>query len=152
MDGTLSMNTNLVPTHSSMPLASPHDSQSVQASTAQHVTATTVISWILQGGVIASSALIVLGLCLLPTRPGGLSVQRVLTFPHTITDIWAGLLILRPQAIIVVGLLLLIATPVVRVAVSIVAFALEHDRRYVVITLVVLAILLLSFLLGKGGA
>jgi len=146
------MHTNPVPTHTSTPQASTNDGQSIYASTARHVTATTVISWILQGGVIASSALIVLGLCLLPTRPGGLEVHRVLAFPRTLADIWAGLLILRPQAIIVLGLLLLIATPVVRVAVSVVAFALERDRGYVVITLVVLAILILSFLLGKGGA
>jgi uncharacterized membrane protein YfcA len=45
---------------------------------------------------------------------------------------------------------LLIATPVLRVAVSIVAFALEGDRRFVVITTLVLAILLLSnVLLGS---
>jgi uncharacterized membrane protein len=40
------------------------------------------------------------------------------------------------------GLLLLIATPVVRVAYSVVAFALQRDRTYVVITLIVLAVLL----------
>ena len=146
------MPTNPVPTQSSLAHGSVSDKQIVQTSSVRHITATTVISWILQWGVIASSVLIVLGLCLLPTRPGGLEVHRVLTFPRTPADIWSGLLILRPQAIIVVGLLLLIATPVVRVAVSVVAFALEHDRRYVVITLVVLAILILSFLLGKGGA
>ena len=146
------MHTNPVPTHSPTRLTSIHDEQTVHASTAKPATGTTVISWILQGGVIASSALIVLGLCLLPIRPGGLSPQRVLAFPHTFSEIWDGLLILRPQAIIVIGLLVLIATPVVRVAVSVVAFALEHDRRYVVITLLVLTILICSFLLGKGGA
>lgn len=65
---------------------------------------------------------------------------------------WAGLVGLHPQAFITLGLLLLIATPVMRVAVSVVAFAIEHDRLYVVITLVVLAILITSFILGKGGA
>ncbi len=146
------MDTNSVPTSSTTPLTSTHDEQAVHTSATKPATGTTVISWILQGGVIASSVLIVLGLCLLPTRPGGLSAQRVLAFPHTLSEIWAGLLILRPQAIIVIGLLVLIATPVVRVAVSVVAFALERDRLYVVITLFVLAILVCSFLLGKGGA
>jgi len=42
------------------------------------------------------------------------------------------------------GLLLLIATPIARVAFSIVGFALERDRMYVVFTLIVLAILLYS--------
>ncbi len=147
------MQTKPVPTRPSAPLASTAINEpTVQPSALQRFPATTVISWILQGGVITSSALIVIGLLLLPTRPGGLEVHRVLNFPRTLADVWAGLLIMRPQAIIVVGLLLLIATPVIRVAVSVVAFALERDRLYVVITLAVLTILILSFLLGKGGA
>lgn len=48
------------------------------------------------------------------------------------------------RAIIEIGLLLLIATPVLRVAFSLVAFALEKDRLYVLLTLIVLVILLLS--------
>jgi uncharacterized membrane protein len=52
------------------------------------------------------------------------------------------------RAIIEIGLLLLIATPVLRVVFSMVAFALEKDRLYVVLTLIVLVILLLS-LLGR---
>jgi uncharacterized membrane protein len=42
------------------------------------------------------------------------------------------------------GLLLLIATPIVRVAFSAVAFALEGDKMYVLFTLLVLAVLLYS--------
>jgi uncharacterized membrane protein len=48
------------------------------------------------------------------------------------------------RRIIELGLLLLVATPVARVAFSVVAFALERDRTYVVITLIVLAVLLVS--------
>jgi len=50
----------------------------------------------------------------------------------------------RGRGIIQFGLLLLIATPVARVAFSVVAFALERDRLYVVITLIVLAVLAFS--------
>ncbi len=50
------------------------------------------------------------------------------------------------RAIIDIGLLLLIATPVMRVVFSMVAFALEKDRLYVALTLIVLVILLLSLL------
>ena len=42
------------------------------------------------------------------------------------------------------GLLLLIATPVARVAMAVVGFALERDRLYVVVSLIVLTVLLLS--------
>ena len=42
------------------------------------------------------------------------------------------------------GLLLLIATPVTRVIFSMVAFAIENDRMYVLFTMIVLAVLLYS--------
>jgi uncharacterized membrane protein len=55
------------------------------------------------------------------------------------------------QGFIQLGLLLLIATPVARVAFSIWGFAEEHDRMYIVFTVIVLAVLLYS-LLGSGSA
>lgn len=50
--------------------------------------------------------------------------------------------------IIQLGLLLLIATPVVRVGLSLAGFAVERDRTYIIVTAIVLAILLVS-LIGK---
>ena len=55
----------------------------------------------------------------------------------------------RSRGLIQLGLLLLIATPVARVAFSILAFALQRDRIYIVITLVVLGVLIYS--LTGGG-
>lgn len=111
---------------------------------------TNIIGWVLQGGVILSAIIIALGLLLLPFSSGGLSVQRLLNFPQTLGQVGQGLLILRPQAVIALGLLLLIATPVLRVAVSIITFLFERDRKYVVITFIVLGILLFSiFFLGS---
>jgi uncharacterized membrane protein len=110
-----------------------------------------VIGWILQGGVLISAGVICTGLALWFVHPEPLSNQQILTFPHTLSEVKDGLLTLHPQAFITLGLLLLIATPVIRVTASIFAFAKEDDRRYVVITTVVLAILLISFLLGKGA-
>ena len=57
-----------------------------------------------------------------------------------VRDSWA----LRGRAIIQFGLLLLIATPVSRVAFSIFAFSKERDRIYVAFTLIVFSILLYS--------
>ena len=51
--------------------------------------------------------------------------------------------------IIQLGLLLLIATPIARVAFAALGFALERDRTYVVVSLIVLATLLFSL---AGGA
>ena len=54
-----------------------------------------------------------------------------------------------PLAIIQLGVLLLIATPVARVAFLVVAFALERDRMYVVVSATVLIILLGSILFAR---
>jgi uncharacterized membrane protein YfcA/uncharacterized membrane protein len=89
---------------------------------------TSLIGWILQIGVILSASLIILGTLLLP---------------QTLQEISRLWLILQPN-IITVGLLALIATPVIRVAASILTFALERDYKYVVITSLVLGILLYS--------
>ncbi len=55
------------------------------------------------------------------------------------------------RRVIQFGLILLIATPVARVAFSVVAFALERDRTYVAVTLIVLAVLVFSLTGRMGG-
>lgn len=101
-----------------------------------------IISNVLRGGVLLSAAIIVIGAVMFYAGGGG----QTLTFPHTLSAVAQMLAQGNPLAIIMLGLLVLLATPVVRVAVSIVAFALEHDRLYVGITSLVLAILLVSIL------
>src|SRR5579883_1464918 len=49
-----------------------------------------IIGWILQGGVLASAAVILFGILLLPFRPGALTLQRLQTFPHSPGAVWAG--------------------------------------------------------------
>jgi uncharacterized membrane protein YfcA/uncharacterized membrane protein len=122
-------------------LSKPPDEQA----TARAVDMTySIIGWVLQGGVILSAAVIVIGLLMMSLQPDKFAPQNLQLFPQTFGQVWTGLLALRPQSIIAFGLLLLIATPVLRVAVSIVAFVVEHDRRFVVITTIVLLILLFS--------
>jgi uncharacterized membrane protein len=53
----------------------------------------------------------------------------------------------EPAAIAQLGLLILLATPVTRVAESVIGFALERDRLYAAITTAVLMILLTSIFL-----
>jgi uncharacterized membrane protein len=50
------------------------------------------------------------------------------------------------SAIIDLGILLLIATPICRVVFAVIAFAIERDRLYVAISLTVLAVLLFGML------
>ncbi len=56
----------------------------------------------------------------------------------------------KPYAIIGLGMLLLMATPVVRVALSVVFFLMQKDWLYVAITVFVLTVLLLSLVTGIG--
>jgi len=56
---------------------------------------------------------------------------------------------LKSEGVIQLGLLVLIAVPIFRVAVSIVAFLVKRDWLYSVVTLVVLGVLLFALLGGK---
>lgn len=113
-----------------------------------------VISNVLRWGVFISAFIMFLGLgdfyLQYLTRPSFSALSH--PYPHDLAALGTGLTRLDPAAIMVLGLLLLLATPVLRVAVSIVAFGLERDWRYVGITALVLFILVMSFLFGKGGA
>lgn len=51
-------------------------------------------------------------------------------------------------AIIQIGVIVLIATPVLRVAFSVIAFLIEKDYMYVCISLIVLAIILANMIFG----
>ncbi|MGD0402883.1 MAG: DUF1634 domain-containing protein [Candidatus Acidiferrales bacterium] len=59
-------------------------------------------------------------------------------------EIIRGAIELDARGLIQLGLLLLIATPVARVAFSVIGFALEKDWMYVGVTLIVLALLVYS--------
>lgn len=63
---------------------------------------------------------------------------------RTIRGIVGSAIHLRSEAMIQFGLLLLIATPIARVALAAVGFYFESDRLYVAVSLIVLAILLFS--------
>ncbi len=107
-----------------------------------------LLSKTLKFGVIVSATVIGIGLImLLVTGDSGYPVKK---FPTSIAQIVTGLVSLKPYAVIMAGILLLILTPVYRVAASIITFMHEKDFRYVIITSIVIIILLLSFFLGKG--
>jgi uncharacterized membrane protein len=72
------------------------------------------------------------------------------TFPRTFGEVWQGIRHARGRSVIIIGLFLLIATPVLRVAISIFAFVYEKDPVFILITSIVLILLLLSFWLGRS--
>ncbi len=118
-----------------------------------------IISDVLRWGVAISLILITLGTVCAFVQPGEYGLHggtaadfhqllthpdlRILTLSGFLEAARAG----HGVALIAPGLLLLISTPLLRVAVSIVMFAVEKDVAYVVITSTVLALVLLSFFL-----
>jgi uncharacterized membrane protein len=109
-----------------------------------------LISHVLRGGVLLSAVIIGIGVLGVVLHHG--SQTSSLPALDSLAAVWQGIVAGNPLAVIMAGLLVLLATPVLRVAVSVVAFALEGDFRYVAITCMVLLILLVSFALGKAGA
>jgi len=118
------------------------------------------LSRLLRIGVVASMAVVIAGVTLTffhhPQYVRSTTALRELTdaatiYPHRLAGVIAQIRTGRGQGIVMIGLLMLIATPVARVAFSIVAFAIERDRLYVAITCVVLALLLVSFAIGAAG-
>lgn len=116
-----------------------------------------IISTLLVAGVTLSAAVLLTGLALLAVtgRTGYheslspeliLSLPRAGAYPTSIRGVLQGAVELRPFAVIELGALLLIATPVFRVAASIILFLHERDYLYTVITLVVLSLLIISIL------
>lgn len=106
---------------------------------------------LLRAGVLLAAALVLLGGLLHLILHGGLRPDyrhfagEPGEFQHP-TQILALALHFSPEGLIQLGVLVLLATPVVRVAFSLFAFARERDRTYVGLTALVLLVLLLSLL------
>jgi uncharacterized membrane protein len=111
------------------------------------------VASLLRGGVYLAAAVTTLGGIALLVRNGrSLADYRVFRGEPadlvSLHGVLSGLGRFESHAVVQFGLILLIATPVARVLVSLVAFVLQRDRLYVMITALVLAVLLFSFLLG----
>lgn len=105
------------------------------------------IAKLLRVGVLLSAAVILAGLVLyLITGASGYANDLYPTNPLLILS---GVLTLKPYAIILTGLFILILTPIFRVGVSIIIFIKEKDKLYILITSLVLIILIVSLILGK---
>jgi uncharacterized membrane protein len=114
----------------------------------------TIIGYTLRIGVIAAAVLVLVGGMLYLTEnafaPTGYhTFHAAAKNALSLSGIIRNALALNSLGIIQLGLLILIATPILRVILSVVAFALERDILYVVVTSIVLAVLLYSFLV-KG--
>jgi len=113
-----------------------------------------ILGNLLRTGVLISAAVVLSGACVYLSRhahePADYRVFRGEPSEYrTIRGVIQSVMNGRGRGLIQLGLLLLIATPIARVAFSVAGFTIERDRLYVAFTLIVLAILLYS-LLGSG--
>lgn len=114
---------------------------------------------LLRAGVLLAAAVVLAGAVVYLARHGGEPRPDLGKFEIEEEDLREPLgivrnaLALRGRGLIQLGLLLLIATPVARVVLSVIAFARQRDRLYVGMTLLVLAVLVYSLFFGaaEGG-
>lgn len=114
-----------------------------------------IISRLLRGGVLLAAGVALVGGVIFLAQYGGQPTGHHVFAgePAELRSVWQiilGAARLRSRWLIQLGLLLLIATPIMRVAVSLVAFARQKDRMYVLVTAIVLGLLLFSLFVGRG--
>ena len=108
-----------------------------------------IIGKLLQVGVLLAAAIVFAGGILYLAQHHAKRVDYHVFVPgsrelRTLPGIARSAVGLNSEGLIQIGLVLLIATPVARVAMAIVGFALERDRLYTVVSLIVLVVLLFS--------
>jgi uncharacterized membrane protein len=115
-----------------------------------------LLGQVLRAGTIVSVSVVLVGGILFLMRHGQTiadyrKFKGIPDFVQHPSGIIYGILSFKGQAIIQLGIVLLIATPVLRVAFSAIGFVLERDYLYLGISLLVLAIIFFSALSGHVG-
>ena len=117
------------------------------------------ISLVLRIGVTVSVAIFLVGLVVIfvhhpsfATFSGSLSYHTLTDsgaqFPHSVAAVVSSLRAGEGRGIIVLGAVVLILTPILRVVVAMVSFAIEKDPAMTLVTLYVLLVLVASFFLA----
>jgi uncharacterized membrane protein len=97
-----------------------------------------VIHKVLLAGVLVSMTLIGVGLFLMAIDPN--AAQEWIG----LGSLWEALVALEPVALVELGLLVLIATPLLRILAALVLFTSERDYRFILIALFVLGMVSLA--------
>jgi uncharacterized membrane protein len=106
----------------------------------------TAVGYVLRTGVYASAALVIFGVILGAVRGTGAGLNA--DAPRTLAAVWSGLLAGNPLAVVTAGLLVLLATPWIRVAISFLLFLQLRDRIYSAICFVLLLLLTVGLFVG----
>lgn len=114
-----------------------------------------LIGWVLRIGVIVSVGVVFIGGVLYISRHSGATpdYSKFDGVPNFVQlhGLINGIISLKGRSIIQTGIILLIATPILRIVFSTVSFVLERDYLYIVISLLVLLIIIISSISGHGG-
>lgn len=114
-----------------------------------------LIGRLLQLGVLVAAAVVAIGGAALLAQHGAAPADfhtfRGASEPlRDIASIVRGVGRFDSRAIVQLGLVLLIATPVARVALTFVAFLVRRDRLYAALSFVVLSLLIYGLIWGRG--
>lgn len=104
------------------------------------------MSHVLLGGVLLSAGILAIGVAALFVHgPGVVNTGPIaFSFDRWLQDLSTG----QPDAIFLLGLVVLVLTPLTRVLISVTMFVHDRDRPFIAITLFVLAMLLVSAVAG----
>ena len=107
---------------------------------------------VLLGGMLLSTALFAIGLVRALLHPAyfPLTSEWIQQHYHW-SVVWRGLATLDPVVLMMVATVLLILTPVARVLVSIYAFYVDRDRKYVAVTSIVFLVMVLTVVASYLG-
>lgn len=109
-----------------------------------------IVGTLLRYGVMTASIIVLLGGVYFLIQHGQSPVPSYHHFVGesigytTFTGIVDGASALQAKAIVQLGVMVLIATPILRILFSLIGFTLEKDKLYIGITLLVLCVILLS--------
>ena len=116
-----------------------------------------MIGQLLRYGVIISSVIVFIGGLGYLYQHGKVTIPQYRKFDGesvkytTFGGILKSVLALNAKGIVQLGVVALIATPILRIAFSLFAFFIEKDKLYVMITFIVLSIMLFSIFGGLKG-
>lgn len=108
-----------------------------------------VVYRVLFWGMAISTVLFALGVIRALQHPVAISLGPAVSQPWAAT--LRGLLALDPTSLMIAATVVLILTPVSRVVLAMIAFWADRDLKFVAVTATVLAVVVLTVILGRLG-
>ena len=108
-----------------------------------HTRADHWVSLVLRAGMVLSMSVLLLGLVLFILSPGG-NPEADMGLEEMINGIANG----DPVAVIDLGIILLILTPLTRVLTTLVIFVIDRQPRFILASLLVLGIIFTAIIIG----